>query len=201
MTQIILYLTFSGNCREAMHFYQDCLGGELLVQSIGESPMADKMPPHLKEHTLHATLTKDGLSLMASDMVGEKGLIIGNAVSLMLHCSSEEEIKTCYANLSRGGEATHPLENTFWGALFGDLTDKFGNHWLLHFEKTNSSSTDELPGGLAAPAKRTLATAGISTLADFTKFTEADIAALHGIGKNALVKIKKALADNGLSFI
>jgi len=68
-------------------------------------------------------------------MVGEKGLQKGNAVSLMLNCSSEEEIKKYYAKLSAGGEATYPLETSFWGALFGGLTDKYGHHWLLHFDK------------------------------------------------------------------
>jgi PhnB protein len=135
MTQIIAYLTFNGNCREAMTFYQDCLGGELTLQTIGESPMADKMPPEMKPCILHATLVKDGLSLLASDMVGPQGLIRGNAVSLMLHCDSEAAIRTTYTLLSAGGQSTHPLENTFWGAIFGGLTDKFGNHWLLHFDQ------------------------------------------------------------------
>ena len=106
MTQIISYLTFNGNCREAMAFYQDCLGGELSLQTIGESPMADKMPPQMKECILHSTLTKGGLQLMASDMVGEGGLFRGNAVSLMLNCESEEEVRTVYAKLSSGGRRT-----------------------------------------------------------------------------------------------
>jgi len=135
MTQINSYLTFSGNCREAMTFYKDCLGGELSLQTIGESPMADKMPQQMRDCILHSTLTKGALVLMASDMVAEEGLKKGNAVSLMLNCSSEEEIKKTYASLSAGGKATHPLEDTFWGAVFGDLTDRFGNHWLLHFDK------------------------------------------------------------------
>jgi PhnB protein len=134
MSSIHSYLTFNGNCREAMNFYKKCLGGELVLQTIGESPMADKMPSKMKESILHSKLTKGDLILMASDMVGENGLIKGNAVSLMLNCNSEEEIKTYYVNLSADGQATHPLEISFWGALFGDLTDKFGNHWLLHFD-------------------------------------------------------------------
>jgi PhnB protein len=92
----------------------------------------------MKQNILHSTLTRGPLLIMASDMVSEQGLRRGNAVSLMLHCSSEEEIKTCYARLCRGGQATHPLENTFWGALFGDLVDKFGNHWLLNYDKPES---------------------------------------------------------------
>jgi PhnB protein len=141
MTKINTYLTFSGNCREAMNFYKDCLGGDLTLQTIGESPLADKMPPQMKESILHATLTKGALILMASDMVGEKGLIRGTSVSMMLNCSSEEEIKNFYEKLSEGGERTHPLEISFWGALFGDLTDKYGNQWLLHYNKDQSGVT------------------------------------------------------------
>jgi PhnB protein len=138
MTQINSYLTFNGNCREAMTFYKDCLGGELNFQTIGESPLSDKMPKQMKDCILHGTLTNNGLVLMASDMVSEKGLVKGNAVSLSLNCSSEDEIKSCYAKLSAGGTANHPLENSFWGALFGDLTDKFGNHWILNFNKNSN---------------------------------------------------------------
>lgn len=135
MTQINSYLTFSGNCRQAMNFYRECLGGELMLQTIGESPMADKMPTSMKDLILHSTLSRGGLVLMGSDMVPDHGLIKGNAVSMSLNCSSEEEIEMFYRKLSEGGKADHPLEDTFWGALFGDLTDRFGNHWLLNYER------------------------------------------------------------------
>ena len=135
MTQINSYLTFNGNCRQAMSFYKDCLGGDLFFQTIGESPLSDKMPEQMKDCILHSTLTNGNLIIMASDMVSENGLVKGNAVSLMLNCSSENEIRNYYENLSDGGKQTHPLEISFWGALFGDLTDKYGNNWLLHFDK------------------------------------------------------------------
>ena len=48
MTQINSYLTFSGNCREAMTFYRECLGGELYFQTIGESPLSEKMPEQMR---------------------------------------------------------------------------------------------------------------------------------------------------------
>ena len=134
MTKLNSYLTFNGNCREAMNFYKYCLGGELSIQTIGESPLSGKMPAAMKESIVHAALIRDGVVIMASDMVCEKGLIRGNAVSLMLDCSNEEEIRTCYEKLAEGGQATHPLHISFWGALFGDLTDKYGNQWLLHFD-------------------------------------------------------------------
>ena len=53
---------------------------------------------------------------------------------------------------------------------------------------------------LAAPAQRALSSAGIRSLTDFSKFTEQEIATLHGIGKNALTSIKEALVDNGIAF-
>jgi PhnB protein len=135
MTSIHPYLTFNGNCREAMHFYRESIGGELRLQTLGDSPMCSQMPEPMKQSILHSTLTKGALVIMASDMVGENGLSKGNSVSLMLNCSSEEEIKTYYARLSAGGKPTHPLQDTFWGALFGDLTDKFGTHWLLNYNR------------------------------------------------------------------
>jgi len=135
MTAINTYLTFNGNCREAMTFYKECLGGQLSMQTIGESPMSDKMPQQMKDCILHATLTSGGAVLMASDMVADAGIVKGNTVSLVLQCASEEEIRNSYIALSTGGHATHPLEFTFWGALFGGLTDKYGNHWLLNFEQ------------------------------------------------------------------
>lgn len=90
----------------------------------------------MKECILHATLTREGMILMGSDMTPQNGLVRGNAVSMSLNCGSEDEIRNCYDKLSAGGRADHPLENTFWGALFGDLTDRYGNHWLLNYERS-----------------------------------------------------------------
>ncbi len=133
MANIYAYITFNGNCREAMNFYQQCLGGELTLQTVGESPMADKMPAQMKDSILHANLTNQTLVLMGSDLVGENGLNKGNSITLMLNCDSEEQIRKLYTQLSEGGKQTYPLENTFWGALFGNLTDKYGTHWALNF--------------------------------------------------------------------
>src|SRR5436309_2765118 len=113
MSIISSYLTFNGNCREAMTFYKKCLGGRLFFQTIGESPLSEKMPKKMKKCILHSTLANGSLLLMGSDMVNEKGLLKGNSVSLILTCKSEKEIREYYKNLSKGGEQTHPLENTF----------------------------------------------------------------------------------------
>jgi PhnB protein len=135
MKNVIAYLTFNGNCKEAMHYYQECLGGELVFQTIGSSPMAVQLPKKMKNYILHATLTNETTTIMATDITPQNGINKGNAVSLLVDCSSEEEIKTIFNKLAVGGYANHPLEDTFWGAIFGGLTDKYGNHWLLNYTK------------------------------------------------------------------
>lgn len=135
MKTIYSYLSFNGNCREAMVFYKKCLGGELSLQTIGESPLSKTMPAKMKKCILHAVLSNKEFVLMGTDMVSESGLLKGNTVSLVLTCSSEKEIRECYKKLSQGGEQTHPLENTFWDALFGGLTDKYGNTWILNYNR------------------------------------------------------------------
>ena len=64
----------------------------------------------------------------------------------------------------------------------------------------NAQANNDLPDGLAAPAQRALAGAGISRLAQLAKLTEAEVKALHGIGPNALAKLGAAMAAKGLGF-
>jgi hypothetical protein len=64
----------------------------------------------------------------------------------------------------------------------------------------NKEITGDLPGGLAQPALRALKGAGITTLEELSKFSEAEIKYLHGIGPNALTNLKSALSHRGLSF-
>ena len=96
MTQINAYLNFNGNCREAMTFYQQCLGGELTLQTIEGSTVEAQCPAAMKDQILHASLLKESLVLMASDMTGPDGFIKGNTIALSLNCSSEKEIKTFF---------------------------------------------------------------------------------------------------------
>ena len=58
---------------------------------------------------------------------------------------------------------------------------------------------DVLLDKLASPAQRALQNAGIKTLEQLAKYSEEEIAELHGIGKNAMVVIKSVLKENGLA--
>ena len=136
MAYLNAYLRFDGNCREAMTFYKECLGGDLNLQAVEDTPMAKQMPAEAQKKIIHSVLTKDGVPLlMASDMIDAEGRKNGNAIALSLNCGSAEEIKTLFAKLASGGQITSALKEEFWGGMFGTLTDKFGNEWLLNYEK------------------------------------------------------------------
>lgn len=130
-TQINPYLIFNGNCKEAMNFYKTCFGGELILQTVGESPMAAQWPASAKDSVLHASLVNGDINLLASDM-GSEHLVIGNVISLALGCSSKNEIEVFFEKLSEDGKVTHPLHEFFDGTI-GALTDKYGMNWVLKF--------------------------------------------------------------------
>jgi PhnB protein len=135
MAQLNPYLNFDNNCREAMNFYKDCLGGQLVLQTVGEMPaMAAQMPPYMKDHILHSTLTSGEIIIMASDLSREKR-IEGNTVHLCINCKTEDELNSFFSKLSAGGKVTEQLADMPWGGTFGSLTDKFGKHWLFNFQK------------------------------------------------------------------
>lgn len=92
----------------------------------------------MKNSILHAILMNENILLLGSDMVQETGLKRGNSISLMMQCRNEDEIRKHYLELSKGGKQTHAIERTFWGAFLGDLTDKFGNNWILHAPVSDS---------------------------------------------------------------
>ena len=134
MSQLSPYINFNGTCKEAMRFYQDSIGGELHLQTIAGSPIEAQCPAAMHDQILHATLIKDGIFLMASDMQGSVAFVQGNNMAISINCDSEKEIRTFYNNLSTGGEIIEDLKKQFWGGLFGVLTDKFGIRWMFNFE-------------------------------------------------------------------
>lgn len=136
MAQLIPYLSFSDNCREAMNFYKDCLGGELTLQSVGEMPeMAAQMPASMKDSILHAQLKSGDIIIFGSDLSREKR-VDGNTVQLCINCNSEEELGSFFSKLSAGGNIIESLRDMPWGAKFGALIDKYGKYWMFNFQKS-----------------------------------------------------------------
>lgn len=132
MKDITPYLTFNGTCRQAMTFYKDILGGELQLMDFANSPM--DVPDEAKNYIMHAILTSNGVTVMASDTMPNQTVTNGNSVSLSINCQSVDEINQLFNSLAEGGQITMPLDDTFWGARFGMLTDKFGTNWMFNYD-------------------------------------------------------------------
>lgn len=130
MVKLSPYLRFNGNCREAMEFYKECLGGELTIMTMGESPMASQVPPEMKSRVMHSVLKKENMTFMASDAIGPDKITRGNSVVLAIMGTGIEEIRPYFLKLSGGGIIKHSLEKTFFG-VYGDFTDKFGIDWMF----------------------------------------------------------------------
>ena len=131
--QLITYVTFAGNCEEALNFYKEALGGKVLqVSKMGEGPM--EVPEHVKGKIMHARLKIGENVLYMSDTFDPASIVQGNNVSLSLQPETIAQTEDLFNKLSAGGTVKMPLEDTFWGARFGMFTDKFGIHWMINCE-------------------------------------------------------------------
>lgn len=137
--QVTPYLFFNGNCKEAMTFYQQCLGGTLSIMTAGETPVSDQLPADKRDSIMHSNLMLEGvLLLMASDdMMG--GTKDGSRITLSMNFNSESDLNTAFEKLSEGGNVSHPVKKEFWGALFGQFTDKFGIQWMMSYDENDAS--------------------------------------------------------------
>ncbi len=134
MAHLNAYLRFDGNCREAMTFYKEALGGQLTISTVGDSPMAAQMPRD-RDKVMHSVLTRDGFSIMASDMImGSEGVKRGNDFSLCYTGENAADLKGPFSKLAQGGKVTQPLKEEFFGT-FGTLVDKFGVNWMFQADK------------------------------------------------------------------
>ena len=136
MKEMITYLNFDGNTREAMRFYARCLGAELSLMPFSEAKV--EAPPGTESRTIHAKLKKGSCVLMASDTMPGMPLHPGNNFHICLNCESLEETEHLFGSLGEHGKITMPLQDTFWGARFGMIVDQFGVSWMFNFEKPKS---------------------------------------------------------------
>ena len=127
------YLNFNGNCEEAINFYKDALGGELLfMQRYGESPMK-RMGKD--DAVMHCTIKIGDTHIMASDNPEGQPAATGSNVSLAYGLNDPAAAESMFNKLAEGGNVTMPLQETFWAERFGMLTDKFGISWMFNVEK------------------------------------------------------------------
>ncbi len=127
------YLTFNGNCQEAMEFYKDCLGGKFLMKhTVGE--MQPKAPEEVKGLIMHLAFEFDGNTIMAADTQPGQEVVVGSNIAMSINMDDAEKMGEIFKNLSAGGRVAMPLEKTFWGAIFGMFIDKYGISWMFNCE-------------------------------------------------------------------
>ena len=131
------YLNFAGNTEEAFKFYRSVFGGNFkMLQRFKDTPEAGKIPLNEKDKIMHVALPiGKGNTLMATDSLESMGqkLTPGNNIYLSIEAESKEEANKIFNGLSAGGKVTMPLDDAFWGAYFGMLTDKFGIQWMVNY--------------------------------------------------------------------
>ncbi len=131
MQEVTAYLHFAGSCRQAMSFYQKCLGVELQISPFPDSEGKPRSAPDAQ--VMHSSLLRNGQSfLMASDCPPGETPTPGNNASVCIQCDSITEIDQIFGALAQNGEIRMPVADMFWGARFGMLTDQFGVQWLLN---------------------------------------------------------------------
>lgn len=138
------YFNFPGTAEEAMTFYKDIIGGEIIgTQKFGDTPHGSKMSEADKMKVMHMSLKLlDGTMMMASDHLESMGMpyIKGTNITISLHPASETEAERLYNGLAEGGNAMMPMQKTFWNAYFGMLEDKYGIQWMVNYSYPTENS-------------------------------------------------------------
>lgn len=138
------YIFFQGNCQEALNFYAQALHGEIVeFHAYNENPeIAKSLPAEWHDKWMHAAFKAGEIFFMAADVppakIGEYGAEVNyptSPITLSLNFTSEEQEIEVFNQLATDGKVTMPLTDTFWGAKFGMLTDKFGIKWMFNYDR------------------------------------------------------------------
>jgi PhnB protein len=121
------YIT-SEDARGQAEFYTQALGGEIIsVTTYGEVHPQEE---DLKDKVIHLSLVAAGVTFLMSDSFHEP-VSYGNAINQCLEFATEEEAQTAFDRLAEGGVVREPFKPAFWGAMFGQLVDKYGVSWMI----------------------------------------------------------------------
>ncbi len=136
--QIQPYLSFYGRCEEALAFYQQALGAEVLFKMrFGEAPPeVPACAPELAQKIMHASFRIGESIMMGSDGDMSKSSGTQHAgfnVSITLDDVAKGE--KIFNGLADGGTVGMPWQPTFWALGFGMVTDKFGIPWMVNVER------------------------------------------------------------------
>jgi PhnB protein len=126
------YLFFGGRCEEALNFYQQAIGAEIVMLSrFKDAPeKMSGLPDCFDDKIMHASVRVGSSMFLASDGQCE-GPANFEGFSMAINLAGEAEADRVFAALSEGGMVVMPMEKTFWAPKFGMLQDKFGVGWMV----------------------------------------------------------------------
>ena len=129
------YLHFNGQCEAAFKFYEKSLDGKIEgAFPYSSSPSPNDVPPGFQNKLMHATIAIGDQVLMGMDAPPSRyRKPEGFSVSIGLKDIAKAE--RIFRALSEGATVTMPMQETFWAARFGMLTDQFGIPWMINCEK------------------------------------------------------------------
>jgi len=111
------------------------------VQRFGEIPAEAGHPPvaeEIKKMVLHVELPiTGGHILMGTDAPKEMGFTLssGNNMHICIEPETRAEADRLFTDLSTGGNVTMPMADMFFGAYFGEFSDKYGINWMINFQE------------------------------------------------------------------
>jgi len=127
------YVSFNGNARQALEFYQSVLGGDLAVNTFGDFGQSGGDHAAVADQIMHGQLETDrGFTLMAADTPPGMDYNPGSNLAVSLSGDDDAELRGYWKGLSEGGTVTVPLEKQMWGDEFGMCIDKFGVAWMVN---------------------------------------------------------------------
>ena len=132
------YLTFNGDCEEAMNYYKDIFDGEFITFMRYKDGPPEYVNDSNEEKVMHVTMQFHGCELLASDAMGGP-TTKGSAYHLSVGIDNEEEAATIFNSLADGGKVEMPFQDVFWGGKFGSVIDKFGIQWMVSAEHAKDS--------------------------------------------------------------
>jgi len=138
MLRCIPFLLFDGNCAEAMTFYHQCLGGELTLTKLEDTPMKAQFPKGKHNRIINAHLTSGNIEISATDWLAspEFDPIQGNTYAIFVIDGTYEELQTVFDKLKDGdhNERLQELHEMPFG-VYGQFYDKYGVQWIFRGEK------------------------------------------------------------------
>ena len=132
------FLLFDGNCAEAMTFYQKCLGGELTLTKLADTPMKAQFPTEKHTRIINAHLVSGAIEISATDWMASPAFepIQGNMFALFVIGGTYDELKEVFDKLSEGAhkEWFQELHDMPFGT-YGQFFDKYGIQWIFKGDK------------------------------------------------------------------